>query len=179
MQMTKHLLYFFMVIVLMQNACKPEKPREPSLTVGQSYEGGKIFFIDITGVHGLIAAPSDQSRSSKWGCNGKPSPNTSSYNGYGKNNTDVIVGICPTKNTPAQICYDLEIGGFKDWFLPSKNELNLLYLQKDMVGGFANAFYWSSTEYDGYSIWCQHFFNGNQDNNGKYASYAVRAIRSF
>ena len=70
-----------------------------------------------------------------------------------------------------------------DWRLPTKQELNSLYGQKAVVGGFANGFYWSSTEVtEAYSsgAWCQDFRNGNQDYHSKEPlTLPVRAVRIF
>jgi hypothetical protein len=70
---------------------------------------------------------------------------------------------------------------FTDWRLPTKYELNLLYLQKvaGTVGGFAGTSYWSSTENDFVSAWYQDFVIGNQNAINKNATYYVRAIRAF
>jgi len=46
------------------------------------------------------------------------------------------------------LCDDLVFNGYSDWYLPSSDELNKLYLNKSAVGGFSNTFYWSSTEED-------------------------------
>ena len=65
-----------------------------------------------------------------------------------------------------------------DWFLPSMDELNELYLQKTTVGGFAASRYWSSTDYDKHLAWAQSFWDGDQhyqSNN----TYYVRPIRAF
>jgi len=67
-----------------------------------------------------------------------------------------------------------------DWHLPTKDELNQLYLQQTVVGGFANNFYRSSTEYDSKYAWYQYFGNGSQDYVGsKNNQYSVRAVRTF
>jgi hypothetical protein len=63
------------------------------------------------------------------------------------------------------------------WRLPTKEELNELYSLKDEIGGFADAYYWSSNEYYGNNAWIQYFFSGNQNANLKYAIYSVRAVR--
>jgi hypothetical protein len=67
-----------------------------------------------------------------------------------------------------------------DWRLPTKKELNLLYEQREIVGGFATGRYWSSSEYDNSYAWIQNFSSGSQDNYG-YQNYAyyVRAVRAF
>jgi hypothetical protein len=79
-------------------------------------------------------------------------------------------------------CDTLTLNGYSDWRLPSKEELNQLYLKKDTIGGFTLNTYWSSTEYDGYSAWFQYFSVGIQDGtykNGRYSRCNVRAVRAF
>ena len=85
------------------------------------------------------------------------------------------------------ICANLTIGTYSDWFLPSKDELNLMYenigqgnvLGLGNVGNFANNDYWSSTGIDGYNAWGQYFYNGNQFVNDKLSTGYVRAVRAF
>ena len=72
-------------------------------------------------------------------------------------------------------CADLGDG----WRLPTKDELNLLYENKEKIGGFANSLYWSSTEFGNLDAWLQVFNDGYQDGYAKgYANY-VRAVRAF
>ena len=76
-------------------------------------------------------------------------------------------------------CADLGEG----WRLPTKDELNVLYENKDEIGGFANSDYWSSTEVDNVNAWSQSFGDGFQSNYGK-VNYgatggAVRSVRAF
>jgi len=68
----------------------------------------------------------------------------------------------------AKICYDLVLNGYDDWFLPSKDELNLMYEQKGVIGGFAGAYYWSSSEYFLNYAWSQYFYNGLKLENGSF-----------
>jgi hypothetical protein len=63
--------------------------------------------------------------------------------------------------------------------LPSKAELNLLYAQKTVVGGFANNTYWSSSEYNSFYAWFQNFGIGTLYNYNKYDTLPVRAVRAF
>lgn len=65
------------------------------------------------------------------------------------------------------------------WRLPTKDELNLLYQQKTVVGGFANDSYWSSTENNRNLVGYQYFPDGNQDNASKSNTLRVRAVRAF
>ena len=65
------------------------------------------------------------------------------------------------------------------WRLPSKTELEYLYEQKKVVGGFANNSYWSSTETNNDSAWFQNFLDGYQNSNSKNITLHVRAVRAF
>jgi hypothetical protein len=78
--------------------------------------------------------------------------------------------------------YTPTVGGvtYSDWYLPSKNELNALYLEKTAVGGFDGDYYWSSTEYSWTEAWGQSFTNGVQDEISKSSpSKLFRPIRAF
>jgi len=88
----------------------------------------------------------------------------------------------------AKLCFDLSLGGYSDWYLPSKYELNLMYLNIGQgnalglgnVGGFSPDFYWSSTELDNDLAWGQSFYyNGLQLSFDKFYSDYVRAVRAF
>ena len=78
-----------------------------------------------------------------------------------------------------KFCTDHRAGGFDDWRLPTIDELDLVYKNKDHVGSFVRFSYWSSTEYAGHFAWFQNFYNGMQDNDFKDNTCYVRAIRSF
>jgi hypothetical protein len=72
----------------------------------------------------------------------------------------------------------------KGWRLPTKTELNILYKSRKEIGGFANIYYWSSSEYDLNDTWIQNFNYGNQHYSSKYYynmnnTYSVRAVRTF
>ena len=81
----------------------------------------------------------------------------------------------------AQLCANLNFGGFNDWFLPSRDELDLMYqnLKKNGVGGFSDDWYWSSSEYGIANACYQHF--GKNRQYYKYKNYInlVRAVRAF
>jgi len=160
-----------------------------TLAIGDSYQGGIIFWLDATGQHGLIATAVDQSTSMRWYA-GTYGTTRATGDGLfsGELNTSIIISSQVSigddgSDYAAQICNDLQIteGGkiYGDWYLPSKYELNLLYIQKTAVGGFASAYYWSSTENDDYYAWKQNFVIGYQNITNKNATYYVRAIRAF
>jgi hypothetical protein len=155
------------------------------ICVGSTYQGGIIFWLDGNG-GGLIAAPSNQNFYAEWGCYGTLI-GTGTAIGTGNQNTIDIEAGCTTAGTAADICANLTIGVYNDWFLPSKDELNQMYLNIGQgnalglgnIGGFANNFYWSSTEYDTNAAGCQNFNDGYQGNDFKDFIDYVRAVRAF
>jgi hypothetical protein len=124
-------------------------------TIGESYGGGKVFYVTTDGLHGLIAETQDQSGSCTW------------YNAQD------IISTSSNHSIAGQL--------YTDWRLPTKYELNLLYLQKvaETVGGFANNNYWSSTESDSLNARDQNFGSGNLNASTKGSTKYVRAIRAF
>ena len=66
-----------------------------------------------------------------------------------------------------------------EWRLPSKDELNLLYLNKDEIGGFADKFYWSSEVVGNVNAWVQGFYIGLQLPNSKDGNASVRPVRAI
>jgi hypothetical protein len=162
-----------------------------SINIGDSYGGGKVAYILQNGdpgyvageVHGLIAAPSDQVTTGiVWSNAGNNivTGATGTAIGTGLSNTNAIVSVQGAGSYAAKLCADLSLNGYTDWYLPSKDELNKLYINRAFVGGFANnVLYWSSTESGSASARAQDFTNVFQGNYSKNVSFYVRAIRSF
>jgi hypothetical protein len=148
----------------------------------QIYQGGIKFYVDNTGQHGLIAAPNDQSIGVEWSYGSFILTNAiGTAIGAGKANTSTIVTTIGAGSYAAKICDDLVLNGYDDWFLPSKDELDALYKQRNMVGGFAPSYYWSSSESSASSAWAQDFMNGIQNSGPAKLrnEFNVRAIRAF
>lgn len=158
------------------------------LAIGQTYQGGIIFYLDASGCHGLIAAPTDQNTGIQW-YNGVNIYTTAfaSCVGCGDGNTSIIVYQQGAGSYAASLCYSLILGSYNDWRLPSRYELNLMYqnigqgnaLGLGNVGGFANFNYWSSTEYNNNVAFLQNFANGFQGAFNKNGLNYVRAVRAF
>ena len=153
--------------------------------IGSPYQGGIIFYLDGNG-GGLIAAPTDQSTGAEWGCSGIAIPGADGTAiGTGSQNTVDIEAGCATAGTAADICANLTLGGYSDWFLPSKDELHEMYLNIGQgnalgnIGGFENFDYWSSEEAGLTVAWVRDFSNGGQGVNVKGSTYYVRAVRAF
>lgn len=175
---------------------------------GKTCQGGLIAYLNTVNGTGLIAAPVEQATYIRW--------TTASYynteigtmaqstiDGY--RNTAAIVAQAGVPasvggNYAAYLCDTLTLGGYTDWYLPSKDELYQLYKNlirygcsaaapggtdtsacSSSLGGFVNGNFWSSTEYASYGAWGQLFSNGLQtyyffdkNTNGR-----VRAVRAF
>ena len=165
-------------------------PAVVAVTVGDSYGGGIVAYIlqsgdpgyDANVQHGLIAATADQSTGIQW-YNGSyvVTGATGTAIGTGQANTTAIVDIQGAGSYAAQLCNDLTEGGYTDWFLPSWDELNKLYINKVAIGGFAGHAFWSSSESGAKYAWYQDFYYGGQYDDGFYKNYThrVRAVRAF
>ena len=149
--------------------------------------GGKVFYLtDATGKHGLEAAPVDQPLA-EWGRCGKAVVDPSTDIGTGLANTNAINAVCGV-GTAAYKAANYSSNGLGGWYLPSKDELNQMYLNigqgattpNTNVGGFADYGYWSSTETSNIRAWRQGFGNGLQSSFEKLTpSIRVRAVRAF
>jgi hypothetical protein len=172
-------------------------------TVGESYGGGIIFYVYDGGKHGLIAATSDQSSDAKWDLS-KGNETRAKANGIGagiRNTTTIIISSeisqrksfkdngwsFDSEDFAAVICNEYSKSEtvnslettYGDWYLPSKYELNLLYLKRTTVGNFAADKYWSSTESDEDKAWTINFSTSSNSTDDKTYKNRVRAIRNF
>ncbi len=183
-----------------------------TLGVGDEFGGGKVAYLFVSAdpgyvpgeLHGLVAARADQSAGTAgtiWSTVGGIAGGGSAIGpagpglalGTGMANTESIVRQTATVDGKyytctggaAFICYHLAEGGHDDWFLPCRAELDKLFQNREAIGGFSSAGYWSSS--DDYSIvlnsataaWTQDFGTGAQAHYGKFMQFCVRAVRQF
>jgi hypothetical protein len=161
----------------------------PIYTVGELALGGIIAYIlepgdpgyDANVQHGFVLTANDVVEGGTvWGCVGTDIPGADGTAiGTGAQNTVDIVSNCPDAGIAAKLCLDLVESGYNDWYLPSKDELTKVYLNRDIIGGIPNGNYWSSSELNADDAWHVNFLNGDIITNNKVFGFGVRAIRSF
>lgn len=172
--------------LILTNSCTVEED-EPvkEIKTGDMYGGGIVFYVDSTGQHGLICASYDQSSAATWSNGADITTNaTGAGLGAGITNTAAIVAAQGTGEYAAKICYDLDINGYNDWYLPSKSECFSMYFNLKIMKGlghFSDALYWSSTEASIGNAYSQYANDGYPPNGGYYknTTHYVRAVRSF
>jgi hypothetical protein len=157
----------------------------PALAIGQAYQGGRVAYIDGTGLHGLIAAAADQSTGIVWAVaafESSPVPGgTLTALGTGAANTTNIITQNGAGGTyAAGLAGEYTSGIYSDWYLPSRDELNQLYVNHAAIGGFdESVMYWSSSEDDADRAWYEWFGIGARNSTLKDNTFRVRAVRSF
>jgi hypothetical protein len=165
---------------------------DESVAIGDFVHGGVVFWVDpADNTHGLVCAVNDQSASAEWGCEGIfiIIPGIESSIGNGAANTAAIVAGCTTAGTAADIAANLSMSGYDDWFLPSLDELNEMFLNRIIINAALTtngetaldaSFYWTSTQQNANAAYFQFLGDQNvQSANLKSNMSAVRAVRAF
>lgn len=152
--------------------------------IGEPYGGGIIFYLDNKKQHGIIAATSDFEEAAPWSRKDAFNKAAATRIGAGATNTNNIFKRQGPSQSEADSyaaveCIQLIQNGYSDWYLPSKDELNQMYLQKDVIGNFKPFAYWSSSEINKITAWFQNFGSGTQTKAQKTSGYSIRAIRYF
>lgn len=184
----RSLFMLSVLCILFAGGCTTKAPTEPlAYKIGDLGPAGGIVFYDkgevTDGWRYLEAAPARTEVLAAWGTEAVPTE-TDTPVGSGRSNTELLVKADTAgSETAATACDSLTIKAYSDWFLPSKDELSLLFTNVARTGkdsflgeGFA---YWSSSSYDAGRAWAQGFSNGVQGRVEKSELLAVRAIRAF
>jgi hypothetical protein len=151
----------------------------------QGPAGGWVFFdkgLYLDGWRYLEAAPADFPGVWQWGAVEVNETNTDLGSGK-KNTTALLAALTKASQTgkAAQLCDAYSNGGYDDWFLPSRDELNQMYVNpaKQSLGGTWGGTFWSSSNYAYGNVWYQRFSDGNQNYTDKATALVVRPIRQF
>lgn len=167
-----------------------------AVELGDSYQGGIVAHIDNTGEHGFIVAKSDRRNvvyTFPWTTAAFQNIAVPSLAAMGLNdglfNTNAIVGQAGNGDTyAAGLCVSSSAGGYSDWYLPAKSQLDLLYTNRATIeigllansgSAFTNTAYWSSTEFSATDAWLKSFSDGTSNTGSKSGLWRIRPIRNF
>jgi hypothetical protein len=187
-----------MVVFLAGMSTVPGTDAQRTYMIGDTGPASGLIFYDrgftADGWRYLEAAPARAEFNAEWGAFGKDVSGTGTAVGSGKRNTQIIVERLKAwgeNDRAAQICVGMDINGYKDWFLPSKDELNLMHqnLRQKGLSGFS-LIYWSSSQGDflwqGGNVfaWYQSLIVGDDKSDtisqfDKKIPFLVRAVRAF
>lgn len=141
---------------------------------GGLWLGGGIY-LGVFSTWNLFASTVQYEESLQWKITNTSTTGTTSV-------TDGLANTNAMNNTTHPAAYYCAttmdgVGGFNDWYLPSKNELNFIYLNRHFLDKFIAYYYWSSTDNTSLNSWGQEFYNGGQSGNSKTSSMLVRPVR--
>lgn len=153
--------------------------------IGEEYKGGIIVFVEQSGDKGIIVSKTDLSGGEmngefEWGVKGSLIGANSTN---GKENTDkIIAAYADSKYSIAAFLQKgVNISGYKDWYLPSKEEFNYIEKNKELVPNLnLDEKYWTSSEKDENNAYFGHF-SGTMMGTGSRKDWfrPVRLVRSF
>lgn len=144
--------------------------------IGETCGGG---IAASTGTNALIAATADAPGMLQWGSMGVLRGTSSTSDG--SVNTATLETFGAVAHPAASYCANLNEGGYDDWYLPSKDELDILFQNRGAIGGFvlsgSDTGYWTSSEYSSLGVWSQYFLAGFPSGSNKTNNHNVRCVR--
>jgi hypothetical protein len=148
--------------------------------------GGYIFYVnpnsEVDGWKYMEASPNDLSTGIRWADDTTNLMGASEVViGSGETNTNMVTGNSDPVNSAIELSLDYSVSGIDDWFLPSEDELSLMYtnLHLQGLGDFNASSYWSSTEADSTTSRRKSFGSGTTSSSPKANFYGVRAVRRY
>lgn len=172
------------------NEAKGETTISLVLRLGDEYQGGKIFYLDPEGKHGLIGSTSDLKHDGEFGKEVRFAWGSETLLGTtlseGKKNTELMAANASSSGYAGFHFKNggYSLNGYTDWYIPSWEELELLQENKSYVGGFSTATdwqaqYWSSSESNASIAFILNFNALMGNTNNKTTYFKIRPIRSF
>ena len=184
----KRILFYIFILFPFIGVFAQQPVVDGAYNIGDIGPAGGIVFFDkgfiSDGWRYLEAAPPGGESIAAWGAFRRNVSGTETVLGSGKLNTQIILerlNQLGESHRAAQICEILEINGYKDWFLPSRDELEMLYrnLGRKGLGGLGRDRYWSSSQYSNRDAWGQRMGDGFQGHHFKKDLCCFRPVRSF
>ena len=163
------------------------------LNIGDFVGGGVVFWIDPSdNTKGLVCSVNDiftaSNGANRWSNSAKITTGATGISiGSGLDNTSKIINIQGAGDYAASSSSAYRGGGYSDWFFPSKEELNQIFLNKNTINSASssngganlnNSWYWSSSETGFSTAWIHHFGTNQIQDFGKDATLYVRAVRN-
>lgn len=158
---------------------------------GKTYAGGLIFFVNTEpgkypnfNGEGLVTTPSDYGNFDQWGCRGVETGATGRIVGDGRSNTmKVLNSNCTDVARSFKIVDELVLNGYDDWFMPSIDEVQLIY---DNLHAKGHSYflgnirrYQSSTELDASHFALKPFYKDTVYTMVKFSGDDIRPAREF
>jgi hypothetical protein len=167
--------------------------------IGDFAMGGIVYYVDETGKHGLVCYPSDVESAVRWADNIDNVTYAKGDGIYaGQMNTVIAIAALGSKGDPSavQSCASATAStpfttDYGDWYLPSKEELLLMYNYKDAINATINSTghgtaigadqYWSSSEHPQVvnEAWVIDFSSGLSSQQLKDTQHHARPVRKF
>ena len=141
--------------------------------IGDVCGDGSIFAGDTN----MYVTDVNQSTSIRWSNETVTNSGAHSASDGAANQAWIVANRTLSQYPAFQLCENLNRHSHSDWYLPARNELNVLRTNRSAIGSFTTSWYWSSTEDGSTNAWLQRFSDGNQGYSNKAVNFDVRCVR--